>query len=296
MVHSSPESDSARISKMNFEGEVVWQLDWPERLTFADILTGDGVYIAFGQKTVRERDSELPMTSVAIAFDERGEILWRHDSASSEEFTGAVWTDRGSAVLVGSIYSDTLEPEPGEGWSKGFIAEYDESGQVWRTAYPYQRMQYDGEKLPTDGRMTAVVSIQGGYLASAKVRHDGNMVRILSFDERGVLKGVFHELIGDISNADQIRLFQAKSNVYLIVSGQIDPQTPEQEENRSLISTRILIKEITRLPVDFEKELPSVPMSATALWEIRSCASAPFIQLIRSQPIGRRCQSSTHEP
>jgi len=85
LVYSKPDYNSLRIRSVSMDGGDLWRIDLEEPIKLTGILTGDGVYVAFGDKVIR-RDRERDPTSVVFAFDDQGSILWRHDSTANEVY------------------------------------------------------------------------------------------------------------------------------------------------------------------------------------------------------------------
>ncbi|MGJ4849067.1 hypothetical protein ACH6CV_02325 [Bacillota bacterium Meth-B3] len=219
---------SASIIRMNFDGELLWQIDWPEWLTFKGILTRGDTHVAFGSKTIREGDREHDPTSVVIAFDDRGTILWRHDGLSSEEFTAAVWADQDGIILIGDTYGSLADALPltDDRWGKGFIAKFTELGQVWRTDHTYHMRGTD--RRITEGRMTSIIPVQDGYLASARVGPRYQTQQLLFIDKNGIVQKEWNEDMNGVYTYSSLSLHQAHNMPYLIASGYSVPAEPDR--------------------------------------------------------------------
>lgn len=223
LVYSKPDYNSLRIRSVSMDGDDLWRIDLEEPIKLTGILTGDGVYVAFGDKVIREKDHERDPTSVIFAFDDQGSVLWRHDSTANEVYKAAAWTDRGHVVLAGDI------PAVAEGKdvirfvskARSFVAEYDANGCVWRTDLPYM----DGE-AEVEEWVASVLPVEGGYLVSAEVSGLSATVRMFFVDQKGVVQKEWDESTGALYSPDTISLHAVGQTAYLLSSGNVKPENP----------------------------------------------------------------------
>ncbi|MEA4897583.1 MAG: hypothetical protein VB115_04980 [Christensenellaceae bacterium] len=214
LMTSNRDAASASIIRMNFDGELLWQIDWPEWLTFQGILTRGDTHVAFGSKTIREGDYDHDPTSVVIAFDDGGNILWRHDSLTSEEFTDGIWVDQDHLVLIGDALPDGTDFATDERWGYSFIAQYNEAGQLWRTPYHYT---LNGRV--SEGTTESIIKFENGYLVAVHPRGRDAQIYLLYYGHDGSLVQKWPEPMGDIGLIDEISLQKTHGGAHLIVSG-----------------------------------------------------------------------------
>ena len=240
LLFSKPDFSSAQVKKYDDGGNPLWQIDWEEGIMFYGVVTREDVHVAYGSNTIRETVGDnmydCSPTSVMIAFDDEGKILWRHDSIKPEEFKTAVWTDEGHIVLVGINPGVATEFPDRSQYDNWFITEYDELGQLWRTNYRYSR---EGKSV-SSGEFHAFIPICDGYLVAI---HSGKLSeQMLRLDSRGVVQAEWEEPIGDMYTKDAVALAHIDDNHYLVASGMTTPN--EQDESYADVPRLTIIKEI----------------------------------------------------
>ncbi|MDO4548309.1 MAG: M56 family metallopeptidase, partial [Clostridia bacterium] len=210
LINGKPDPATVRVTRMDMQGEKLWQLLLAEPIRFNGILTQNGVHLAFGYKAAQQSS-----TPVIIAFDDLGEILWRYDGVTDGEFTDALITDDGNIVLVG------FEPDVFEGRAQGIIASFDMSGhQLFASEYIYN----DSEKF-IDAKLTSVVQSSDGYTACIN-NPDDYAVRLATFDAHGntIIEqdmSTAEMILSDNTDvrAEKVELISAAGEVFLIIYG-----------------------------------------------------------------------------
>ena len=238
-TYGTPKSQSARIEKFNAEGESMWRIDWKEPLHFSGIVSLGNLHVAYGTNNIR--DGSTRPNSVVLAFDEQGTILWRHDSEAYEVYRDATWTD-GHLVLVGHTIPPSRMENPDSNLDSaeyGFVTEYSEQGQVWRTDYVYTLPEED---FIVDNEITSVVPVQNGYLVSQVAQYK---VRLLLVDSDGNLVKEWAEDVDAVYNPLLTRLLQSNDKVYLVVSGDNGPVLGDFGDELPMPGKITTIKEIS---------------------------------------------------
>lgn len=164
LVSCKPEPVTAEIRCLDFDGNEEWKIRLEERINIEGILTGDQMHIAYGSKLEDPiGDKDQRSASLVFAFDNAGNILWRHDGGELDYSTkciDAVWAG-GEAVVIGT----------------GCICRYNKEGQLW-------------EKKDAAKGMFGIVPIEGGYLIGCH-GNDQEGMRFIRVNEDGGLTGDF---------------------------------------------------------------------------------------------------------
>ncbi len=209
-------------------------------------MTQDGIHYAYGCKRERTKRTETPPVGVLIAFDDNGNILWRHDGSAAGEFVDAVWADQGYVVLVGETegFGDASTGDEDLYWGHSFIAAYNEKGQVWRTDYPFTRGE---ERIRTSGSMKSILQMADGYLVSATVNGVRTEMKMLLFDHTGKLQKEWNESIGRIYTPQKSKLLRMGDQAFLIAHGYTETEGSDEWGSLDGIPMKTILQEI-RIP------------------------------------------------
>lgn len=241
-VLSRPGDQLSRIEKYDTAGTSLWKIEWKERLSFTGIVSQGDRHIAYGSKTIMENDWESGPTSVVVAFDDHGNILWRHDSESYEGYSDAVLTDDHLVLIGNTVPQSRLEnPDPNrDNLEHGFVTEYTEQGCVWRLDSTYV---LPDEDYAMDTQMTSVVAVDDGYLVSQVANYK---VRLLLADADGNLVEEWEEDTSGVLGLSFASLFKTNDKIYLIAVGQDGSVVDFYEDKDSLSPGNIVtIREIS---------------------------------------------------
>ena len=165
-VYCKPEPVTAEIRCMDFDGNEEWRIRLEERITLEGILLGEDMHIAYGSKMEDPiGDKDQRSISLVFAFDNDGNILWRHNGIRlgySMQYIDAVWAGDDELIAI----------------SVAQVCKYNKDGQLWERDY-------------TANGMTGIVPIENGYLISYN-KHGQNGRRFIRINEEGEITGEFY--------------------------------------------------------------------------------------------------------
>lgn len=200
-----------RLEKWSLNGKVLWQVNFAEPILLNDFFERDGSYFLVGKKN---SDREASPKGVILKLNSGGELLWRYDSETYEEYIGVVPSEEGSFVVAGNAYDTDGKTPNTDSCAYSFIAQLNENGQEWRTD-----CRYGSKELPLDGYAESVVQLENGYLVVVKERRQHNAITLQLFNRKGELLKSWAEPIGALYNAHFIKLHHQEGSVTLIGNG-----------------------------------------------------------------------------
>lgn len=222
-VLSKPDAETAVIRKMSFDGPVDWQIDLDQQAMILGIISKGDVHVAYGYIIAMDAEYGPCSKGVVLAFDDRGDILWHHESAGAEKFISGIWPDQRGVVLIGNASpneeSDMIHPS--------FICEYNENGVAWRTDYDYPSTK-KGE-LP--GLAQRLIQVPNGWLVVSSAPANDMEAVFSYFDDEGNLKNQWAEPLEGFYARDIFSLNALDGKVFFLASGKGMPDALSQDQD-----------------------------------------------------------------
>ena len=225
-----PSFDKAVIIKAAYDGKVVWERKLENPYFFYDIIAAPDGVIALGYW--REDYDSIPK-GIVLKLDLDGNILWEHLSEENCQFKSGICKPDGSVVVVGDT-ENTLSTA--SDYTHGFVACYDERGQVWWSNYQY------GER--TEGNMASILAVPDGYIIACDVRKHPSQIRIVLVDKAGNYIDEWEEVIEPVCDSLYFSLFNINGRYYLIANGRMEPTTSIDGTPRINANFKTVLKEI----------------------------------------------------